>query len=280
MPTGRHTHGVLTDPKLLALGKDCDVEARSVHCSDCRQLDYLPVACVAVCGKHFCQDCAAQHYRTCAHYLSARDDAVRLKNRLAPHCPSCRATLSTPKVRFNATDAEWAAAVEHRVHHHVESGCQQFVYLPSSSNPKNPTSSRNGLHSGSGSSTSKVPARLKAPRCKAKGCKTRLGLGAVKVTCSDCCHTFCLRHRFAEKHACKGSHAAAAAAVEGTVAAGAAAAASAGTQALAAVATSSRKGGGSRPPQSCATEAARLQETPWALAAEERRRHRSANIKA
>jgi len=187
MSSGRHTHGVLTDPKLLALGKDCDVEARAVHCSDCRQLDYLPVTCVAVCGKHFCQDCAAQHYRTCAHYLSARDDAVRLKNRLAPHCPSCRATLSTPKVRFNATDAEWAAAVEHRVHHHVESGCQQFVYLPSSSNPKNPTSSRNGLHSGSGSSTNKVPARLKAPRCKAKGCKTRLGLGAVKVTCSDCC---------------------------------------------------------------------------------------------
>lgn len=228
----RTTH--LTDANLLALGANTDVEDRAVHCSECRQLDYLPIQCA--CTKHLCSECTSYHTHNCADYIAARDAAVRLKNRLAPKCTirSCSATLLAPTVGFNASDGEWAAAVQRRVGTHVESGCKLFVYALS-------TEGIPGQHGNNSAKALKV--KVKGPRCKAKGCKTRLAGTVNKATCSECDHDFCLRHRFGSDHACQGRGS---------------------------TRTTGKDGAVASIFESCVAAAARL--SPWA-AAEQRRRH-------
>lgn len=193
----RHTDKhVFTDAALLARGRSTDVEARGVHCGQCRQLEYLPVPCP--CGLQLCSECAATHQPTCQHYQFQAAAKVRMKQRLAPHCPACRATLRTPTVGFNCTDGEWEAAIHKRVGDHLASNCADFIY------------SADGANDDAGAAVipgaaSKKALKLKGPRCCAKGCKTKLIGIHANVSCVDCAQPFCLRHRFASDHACEGT---------------------------------------------------------------------------
>ena len=263
MSSGRHNHGVLTDAALLERGRNTDVEDRAVHCDECRQLDYLPLKCP--CSRVLCSACTTQHISNCPEYVAARDAAMRLKNRLAPQCPSCSATLLSPKVEFNATDAAWAAAVEKRVATHRNSGCTLFLYEHAA-----PADGSVVANAAGGSSSNQKKGKSKGPRCKAKGCKARLLAGtANKATCGECNRDFCLRHRFASDHGCSGTPADTptnqnqnpSASVGGPSSARGGAGAGAGA----------RSGRGTGGFESCIAAAARL--TPWAAAAERRRQH-------
>lgn len=151
--------------EFLAIGKNADVMSVGVHCAECRQLDYLPFT--TPCSQKVCAGCKTQHLKDCKTCVELKASA----SRTLPTCPICDKAIKLPHTNSTTNPGD-IPAIDMLMSQHINSGCTMHVASP----------------------------KPKANRCHAKGCKTKLSI--VSITCNECGHKYCPKHRFATDHSC------------------------------------------------------------------------------